>query len=72
VDDGFRPVRWIHQAQTCHLCWNGIPRGKPGTTTGSRGTKAFFLPDAILRDALTKQPILGPGLWECLECRRNA
>lgn len=67
-DGEFRPVRYQHRAETCHLCWARIPAGAPGPTTGSRGTRAWFLPRAELRCAITGSLILGPGLWECIPC----
>jgi hypothetical protein len=37
------------------MCGGRIPRSKPGTSTGTRGTKAYFSPEA--------------RAWECIECR---
>lgn len=52
------PVRYVHKSQRCDFCWNAIPRARPGSTTGTRGTKAYF--NAAL------------GIWECLKCREAA
>jgi hypothetical protein len=64
----WQAVRFVPHDQTCALCWDRIPKGSPGSSTGSRGTKAWFLPAARLSCALSGRVILGPGLWECLEC----
>ena len=49
------PARYIAHDTRCHLCGADIARTKPGATTGTRGTKAFF--NATL------------GLFECMDCR---
>lgn len=49
------PARYIDKSQKCDFCWNAIVRCKPGNTTGTRGTKAWY--NAAL------------GIWECLACR---
>lgn len=49
------PVRYIHREQRCVFCQNRIPRGAPGSSKGTRGTKAW-------RNSLT-------GDWECIPCR---
>ena len=49
------PARTISQRQRCDFCGCDIPRAKPGNTTGSRGTKAWFNPDR--------------RVWECCDCR---
>jgi hypothetical protein len=64
----WQAVRFVHQDQTCALCWDRIAKGSPGSSTGSRGTRAWFLPAARLTCAITGRVILGPGLWECLPC----
>ena len=56
--DVWTPVRFVHQPQRCQFCWEVIPRAKPGTTTGTRGTKAFY--NAALQ------------VWECMKCREEA
>jgi hypothetical protein len=61
------PVRFIHQPQTCHLCWVRIPRGAPGSRTGERGTRAWMLRGARMLN-IAGQVLLGPDLWECLAC----
>ena len=48
------PVRSISADQQCYFCWCRIARGKPGRSTGDRGTKAFYCHEA--------------RLWQCLEC----
>lgn len=68
MSEPWTAVRYVHQAQTCATCWRRIPRGAPGARVGERGTKAWFLPHASLTCAVTGQRLLGPGLWECLEC----
>jgi len=52
------PARYITFDQVCHFCGAEIPRAKPGTTTGTRGTKAY------INVAL--------GLYECMPCRWEA
>ena len=49
------PARYIRFAQICESCGSTIAVQSPGTSTGTRGTKAFFSP---LRRA-----------WQCLHCR---
>lgn len=62
------PVRYVHQPQACCSCWSRIPKGSPGARVGDRGTRAWFLARAELRCAITGRLLLGPGLWQCLEC----
>jgi hypothetical protein len=50
------PVRFVSKQQVCDFCWGFIPPQKPGTSTGSRGTKAYYCP--------------GLGIWECIPCRQ--
>ena len=52
------PARFVHEPQTCSFCGYMIPRASPGSTTGTRGTKAYF-------NSLTK-------VWECIGCRQEA
>lgn len=52
------PVRYVREPQLCSLCLNAIPAGKPGATTGSRGTRAWFCAEH--------------RVWECLACRSAA
>jgi hypothetical protein len=49
------PVRYVNYSQRCRFCWCDIPRGSPGSTTGTRGTRAW--------------KSLDTGEWECLSCR---
>lgn len=49
------PVRHVAKPQTCRFCRGHISAGKPGTTTGSRGTKAWWSKTT--------------NTWECLTCR---
>jgi len=71
LSGNFGPVRYVHQRQTCHLCWGTIAAGAPGSSAGTRGTRAFFLPRATLTCAISGRLLLGPGLWECLECHAS-
>lgn len=41
--------------QKCNFCGGLIPKGAPGATTGTRGTKAYYHPEL--------------DRWECKECR---
>ena len=52
------PVRYVQRQEVCDFCWNFIPPGSPGRSTGSRGTRAWYNP------AL--------DIWECLACRSEA
>lgn len=52
------PVRWVKKAVRCDFCRSNIPAGKPGTTTGSRGTKAWYCRHR--------------NIFECLGCRSEA
>ena len=52
------PVRFIRDPQVCAFCWQIIPNGRPGSTTGSRGTKAWYCPEH--------------RVYECLGCRSEA
>jgi len=49
------PVRYVERAQICQFCQRRIPKGSPGNSKGTRGTKAWF-------NRRTKA-------WECLPCR---
>lgn len=52
------PVRYVSRNQVCDFCWCTIPKGSPGNSAGTRGTRAWF--NHYL------------GIWECLECRTEA
>lgn len=52
------PVRYISHEQRCAFCGATILRGKPGASSGERGTKAYFRRLDEMR-----------GEWECLACR---
>lgn len=52
------PLRYVPAATWCWFCGAFIPRAKPGTTTGTRGTKAWLCRE---REVL-----------ECFECRSEA
>jgi len=58
TEELWTPVRYVHQPQTCDFYWSRIAPGKPGSTTGTRGTKAWFCQSR--------------NVWECLECRSEA
>lgn len=51
---GWIPARTIRFEVKCRFCGVRIPRCKPGSSTGDRGTKAWFNPSS--RE------------WECLSC----
>lgn len=36
------PVRFVPPGVSCDFCWRAIPRGAPGRSTGTRGTKAYY------------------------------
>lgn len=40
---------------SCDFCWEEIPRDKPGSSRGTRGTKAWYNP--------------ARRVYECLGCR---
>lgn len=44
VPSAWQPVRYVHADQVCVSwhCRRRIPKGAPGHSTGTRGTKAFF------------------------------
>jgi hypothetical protein len=42
--EGFRPVRYVAARQRCHFCFGAIPKASPGSSKGTRGTKAWFDP----------------------------
>lgn len=48
------PARYVRDPQVCSMCFNIIPNGRPGATTGTRGTKAWYCPEH--------------QVWECLDC----
>ena len=52
------PIRTINQEQVCWFCGFVIPKGRPGATTGTRGTKAWWF--------------RAKDTWECLGCRSEA
>ena len=54
----WNPARYIMQSQVCVDCGIRIPKASPGTSSGTRGTKAFFSPD---RKA-----------WRCEACMEDA
>ena len=53
--ENWTPIRYVTAAVNCDFCGVLIPRCKPGTTKGTRGTKAW-------RSNVR-------GVWECLCCR---
>jgi hypothetical protein len=55
VSAAWVPVRYVQHAQKCCFCQNRIPKGSPGATKGTRGTKAWW-------NRIT-------GAWECVPCR---
>lgn len=52
------PARYVHAPQVCSFCGCTIPAGAPGTTTGTRGTRAYF--NGLLK------------VWECMGCHQEA
>ncbi len=52
------PARFVRRSQVCAFCRSSISPARPGSTTGTRGTKAWFNP--------------ATGEWECLECHEEA
>lgn len=52
------PARYVHSDQRCAFCGAHIPRSKPGSRVGDRGSKAFY--NAALQR------------FECLDCRAEA
>lgn len=52
------PARYVHSDQRCAFCGAHIPRSKPGTRVGDRGSKAFY--NAALQR------------FECIDCRAEA
>jgi len=52
------PIRTVYMNTYCWLCGDLIPRAKPGCTTGTRGTKAWWCKE---RD-----------VCECTGCRSEA
>lgn len=55
VSAAWVPVRFIQRPQRCAFCQCTIRRGSPGSSKGTRGTKAW-------RNGIT-------GEWECIPCR---
>jgi hypothetical protein len=55
IEGAWVPARHVQQAQKCATCRVVIPKGAPGTSTGSRGTKAWY-------NRLSRE-------WECIACR---
>jgi hypothetical protein len=49
------PVRFVRSIQTCSFCFEEIPTGSPGNSTGTRGTRAYY---CARRSA-----------WLCLACK---
>jgi hypothetical protein len=61
----WRPTRWIPARedprprqgpghQVCSQCWRTIPAGRPGSSKGDRGTRAWFC--------------IATHLYTCLDC----
>jgi hypothetical protein len=48
------PIRFVREEVRCWFCHARIPKASPGSTTGTRGTKAWW-------DKATNR-------WECLPC----
>lgn len=53
-EERWTPVRFVRDEQVCAFCGARIPQARPGTTTGTRGTKAFFSHDS--------------KRWSCSDC----
>ena len=56
MTEQWTPVRYVRRPQTCAFCWCVIPAGSPGSSTGTRGTRAW---------------VNDRGEWECLGCRSD-
>lgn len=54
----WQPIRFVQTGVPCSFCGYAIAKGKPGTRTGERGTKAYF-------NRLTRE-------FECIGCREEA
>ncbi|HXU04967.1 MAG TPA: hypothetical protein VN903_28600 [Polyangia bacterium] len=52
------PIRYVQADTFCWFCGAEIPRAKPGTRTGERGTKAWLCRER--------------GVCECMPCRSRA
>lgn len=53
--DNWTPVRFVPGEVPCSFCLRKIPRGAPGSSKGTRGTKAYWCNSR--------------KVWECIECR---
>lgn len=53
--DNWTPVRFVPGEVPCSFCLRKIPRGAPGSSKGTRGTKAYWCSDR--------------KVWECVACR---
>lgn len=53
-DEAWTPIRFVRSLHQCESCGSTILPGSPGSTTGSRGTRAF---QSVQRRA-----------WRCLTC----
>jgi len=54
----FIPIRYVRAPCICWFCGVDIPRARPGSRTGERGTKAWWWREQ--------------NVWECLACRSAA
>lgn len=42
ISETWVPIRTVYADTVCWFCGTEIPKGKPGSSTGSRGTKAWW------------------------------
>jgi len=52
------PVRYVNAPQRCASCGRYIPKGSPGNSAGTRGTRAYFCRER--------------NTWNCIPCRQEA
>jgi hypothetical protein len=55
IDAAWVPVRYVKNEVRCDFCGRRIPKGAPGNSTGTRGTRCWW---NMLR-----------RVYECLDCR---
>jgi hypothetical protein len=55
IDAAWIPVRFVREDRKCSFCGARIPKGAPGASKGTRGTKAWW-------NKVSNR-------WECMGCR---